>query len=187
MRIVGGKFRGRRLEAPRSQAIRPTADRTREALFNILAGGRFGLPSPVQGAVVLDAFAGSGALGLEALSRGAARVVFLEQDPAAVTLCRANIGALGVEAATEVITADALKPPTAKSPAALLLMDPPYGRDLAGPALEALGHRGWIAAGCLVVVEISAAEALAPIDGLQLLDRRRYGKTELAFLECPKP
>ena len=182
MRIVAGKFRGRRLQAPQGRDIRPTADRTREALFNVIEGGRFGPPDLLQGARVLDAFAGSGALGLEALSRGAAAAVFLEQAPAAAALCRANIAALGLAERATLLVGDALDPPEAPAAAGLLLMDPPYGRDLAAPALAALARRSWLAPGALAVVEAAAKEGLVPPAGFVELDRRRYGKAELIFL-----
>jgi 16S rRNA (guanine966-N2)-methyltransferase len=183
VRIVGGKFRGRRLEAPQDRGIRPTADRTREALFNILEGGRFGPPDLLQDARVLDAFAGSGALGLEALSRGAAAVFFLEAAPDAAALCRANIAALGVAAQATLIIGDAARPPKAAAAADLVLMDPPYGEGLAGPALAALTRQGWLAEGALAVIEAAAKEKLPAPAGFTLMDRRRYGKAELLFLK----
>jgi len=183
VRIVGGKYRGRRLEAPQSRDIRPTADRTREALFNILEGGRFGPPDLLQEARVLDAFAGSGALGLEALSRGAAAAVFLDAAPVAAALCRSNIEALGLADRATLIVGDALKPAKAPAPADLVLMDPPYGQALGALALSALARQGWLTQDALSVVETAAKEAFAPPPGFEVLERRRYGKAELIFLK----
>ena len=182
MRIVGGSLRGRRLAAPEGRTIRPTADRTREALFNILEGGRFGPPDLLQGARVLDAFAGTGALGLEALSRGAASAVFLDSSPSALALCRENIKALGLADHAEVVTASAINPPKARTAADIILMDPPYGEDLAASATTALERQGWLAATGLVVAELAAKESFDPPEGFELLERRRYGKAALLFL-----
>ena len=180
MRIVGGRHKGRRLTAPEGLAVRPTSDRTREALFNILEGGRMG--ASLEGARVLDAFAGTGALGLEALSRGAREVVFMESLAAARAALGRNIEALDEEDRTEVLGADVLRPPAAGSPAAIVLMDPPYGQGMAGPAIEALRTSRWIGGDSLVVVELLAGEAFeAPAD-MAIVDQRKYGKARLVFL-----
>ncbi len=185
MRIVAGLHRGRCLAAP--AGIRPTADRVRETLFNVLAhnplGGALALPE----ARVLDAFAGSGALGLEALSRGAARATFMESDAAALDAIRANVAALKEEARAEVLRADATRPPRGRAPATLLLMDPPYGKDLAAPALAALADAGWLAPDALAVVELGARDDFAPPSELgasrfEVVDERRIGDGRLVFL-----
>ena len=181
MRIVAGRHRGRRLEAPEGLAVRPTSDRTREALFNILESGRGGWPA-LNGARVLDAFAGTGALGLEALSRGAREVVFMESLAAARAALGHNIEALDEADRTEVLGADVLRPPRAGSPAAIVLMDPPYGQGLAGPAIEALRDSGWIGGDSLVVVELLAGEAFEAPAGFTVADQRKYGKARLVFL-----
>jgi len=192
VRIVGGRHRGRRLVAPEGLGVRPTADRTREAIFNVLGQGRIdwrGLaPDPVRplvGIRVLDAFAGTGALGLEALSRGAAQVFFMENQPAALTACRANIRALGEEAHATLLTCDALRPPPAPRACALLLMDPPYNQGLAEPALGALVSAGWLAPNAIAVVELMAKEPFAPPAGFTAFDERRYGKARVVFLRAP--
>jgi 16S rRNA (guanine966-N2)-methyltransferase len=187
MRIVGGSHRGRPLQVPPGDAIRPTSDRAREALFNILAHrgwGEGGGPA-YAGATVLDAFAGTGALGLEALSRGAERAFFLENDRTALDTLRGNIAALGEQPRARVISADASQPPAASAPCSLAFLDPPYRAGLAAPALEALAQRGWLAPGAICVIETTAKEPLAPPAGFTLLDERRYGAARLTFLRAP--
>jgi 16S rRNA (guanine966-N2)-methyltransferase len=185
MRVIGGRYRGRRLVAPRDRVVRPTGDRVREALFNRLdhAGwGRDGA-SLIVGARVADVFAGTGALGIEALSRGAAHVVFLDHDPAAIAAIRRNLGGLeGAAAATSLVIGDALAPPPAAAPCDVILMDPPYGSDLALPALHALKARGWIAGGAHIIVEGAAKDSFAAPPGFTTIDSRRYGSARLVFL-----
>ncbi len=192
MRIVGGRLRGRRLEAPGGMALRPTADRTREALFNILCQGKMDWrpnkqdgDNPLAGARALDAFAGTGALGLEALSRGASFVTFMENQAAALNACQTNIEALGEAAQAELLRGDVLRPPKAMAPCELILMDPPYNQDLAPPALAALQAAGWLAPGALATVELMATEPLTPPEGFEILDERKYGKARLVFLRAP--
>ena len=183
MRIIAGRHRGRLLTAPPGEAVRPTGERAREALFDILAHGKFALAGPAYaGALVLDAFAGTGAFGLEALSRGASEAVFLENGRAALAALRANIAALGEAARSRVVSGDATAPPRAQAAAALAFLDPPYGRGLAAPALTALGAAGWLAAGALCIVELAAKERIEPPGGFALVDERRYGAARLAFL-----
>jgi 16S rRNA (guanine966-N2)-methyltransferase len=182
MRIVAGRHRGRRLAAPEGKAVRPTSDRAREALFDILAHGRFADRPVFEGADVLDAFAGTGAFGLEALSRGARHASFIEKDRAALAMLRANVAALGeVEHAT-ILAGDTLRPPRAAAPVTLAFLDPPYGEGLAAPALAALSASGWLAPEALVVVEMAARRLLAPPPGFTLLEERRYGAARLVFL-----
>ena len=185
MRIVAGKHRGRRIAAPEGHDVRPTSDRARESLFNILQHGNFTSDgtSPLIDARVLDVFAGSGALGLEALSRGAVHLTCIENSATARAALRANAKALGETARVTVVQADATKPPAAAGPAcSLVLMDPPYRSGLAAPALAALAERGWLADGAICVVEVSAAESLEAPAGFTPLDERRYGKAKLVFL-----
>ena len=192
MRIVGGRHRGRRLEAPGGMALRPTADRTREALFNILCQGKLDWRpngqeggNPLAGVRALDAFAGTGALGLEALSRGAGFVTFMENQAAALNACRHNIDALDETAHTELLRGDVLRPPPAKAPCELVLMDPPYNQDLAPPALAALHRAGWLAPGALAAVELMAEEPFTPPEGFETLEERKYGRARLVFLRAP--
>ena len=183
-RIVAGSHRGRRLEVPPGDTVRPTADRTREALFNILAHSGWGPDggSPVVDARVLDAFCGSGALGLEALSRGAAACTFIDTSRQVLDCLRRSLASLHEEARATVFAADALAPPAAPAPAALAFLDPPYGRDLATPALAALAGRGWFAPGAVIVVETAADDPPPHHAGCEPLDQRRYRLTSLYLL-----
>ncbi len=139
MRIIAGRHRGRLLVAPPGDVVRPTGERAREALFNILAHGKFAVAGPAYaGAEIVDAFAGTGAFGLEALSRGAAHVVFIENDRTALAALRQNIAALGEEKRSRIASGDATSPPRALAPASLAFLDPPYGKGLGVPALTAL-------------------------------------------------
>jgi len=181
MRIVGGRLGGRTLASPRSQAIRPTADRLRESLFNILAH-TYG--DPVTGARVLDLFAGTGALGLEALSRGAAFALFVDDAAEARALLRENIAALGLGGVTRIFRRDAtrLGPAHPVEPFSLVFLDPPYGKGLAEKALASAHAGGWLAPGALVVVEEAAdAGFTAPVD-FEEVERRQYDDTEVVFL-----
>jgi 16S rRNA (guanine966-N2)-methyltransferase len=184
MRVVGGSWRGRRLDAPPGGAVRPTSDRAREAVFNILEHGRHtrGGGSPIQGARVLDAFAGSGALGIEALSRGAAHVTFLDSNPAALAAIERNLAALGGLGAATVRRADCRTPPQAPDACDIVFLDPPYAEGLAAPALVALQRARWIAEGALCVVELSRDEAFEAPDGFAPLDDRHYGRARVVIL-----
>ena len=181
MRVVGGSLRGRRIEAPDDDRVRPTSDRARESLFNILTQGRQG--NVVDGAEVLDAFAGSGALGIEALSRGAAFVTFLEKDRAAVKLIAANLKALGLEARAQVLLSDATRPPVSRRVASLALLDPPYGSALGAPALAALAAGGWLAPEALATLEVERGEEVAVPEGFTLVDERTYGRAKILLLQ----
>ena len=187
MRIVAGKHRGRRLAVPPGHGVRPTSERAREALFNILShglGGHTSGASPLVGARVLDAFAGSGALGLEALSRGAGEAIFMEQDPDALRALRRNVQTLGAADRVRILDTDVLAPPYAREPCTLGFLDPPYGRDLAVPALLALTRSGWLSLGSIVTIEQAAGTAFAVPEGFAVLDERRYGKACLVLLEA---
>jgi 16S rRNA (guanine966-N2)-methyltransferase len=183
VRIVGGRHRGRRLLAPPGSTVRPTSDRAREALFNILVHGHLA-PDGIsfEGAAVLDAFAGTGALGLEALSRGAAEAVFIERDPEAVPVLRRNVASLEESAHAQIIPGDGTRPPRATRQCAVAFIDPPYRSGLAAPALEALDRAGWLAPDALAIVELGAREEFAPPAGFTLLDERTYGAARLVFL-----
>ena len=185
MRIIAGTWRGRRLATPEGAGIRPTSDRVREALFGILAHGpawrRPAGPLPLD-AVVLDGFAGTGAAGIEALSRGARAAIFLEQDAKAAALIRRNLSQLGAEQRGLVVERDATLPGRASRSADLVLLDPPYRSGLAAPALVALAESGWLAPDAVAVVETEAREAFEAPAGFELVDHRRYGRAALHFL-----
>jgi 16S rRNA (guanine966-N2)-methyltransferase len=180
MRIIGGRFRGRALAGPRSNAIRPTSDRLRETIFNILAHA---YDDPVGGARVLDLFAGAGAMGLEALSRGAAFALFVDEGAEARGLIRANIETLGVGGATRLFRRDATRMGEAKpnEPFTLVFCDPPYGRDLAPRALRSCAEGGWLAPGALVVVEEAQGVEVTLPEGFSEIERRDYGETRVVF------
>jgi 16S rRNA (guanine966-N2)-methyltransferase len=181
MRVVGGRLRGRAIAAPKSNAIRPTADRLRESLFNILTHA-FG--DPVTDARVLDLFAGTGALGIEALSRGAAFALFVDDGAEARALLRESSATLGLGGTSRIFRRDATKLGDAHplAPFSLAFLDPPYGRNLATAALVAARAGGWLTGDALIVVEEAAKTQFAPPDGFSDVDRRRYDDTEFVFL-----
>jgi len=188
MRIVAGRLKGRSLAVPGGVDIRPTADRTRQALFDILEHAHLGPggASVVVNAIVLDAFCGTGALGLEAVSRGAAAVTFMDSHRAAIDCVRANAKALRVGA--QFILADARNPPRARQPADLVFLDSPYDRGLAAPSLEALASAGWVAPAAVLSVELSGREALsfAVPSGFAKFDERRYGRARILLLTADR-
>ena len=174
-------MRGRALAAPKSQAIRPTADRLRESLFNILIHA-YG--DPVSGARVLDLFAGTGALGLEALSRGAAFALFVDDGAEARALMRENVEALGVAAIARIFRRDATKlgPAHPLEPFSLVFLDPPYRMGLAEKALASAHAGGWLTHEALIVVEESADAGFKAPQGFVEIERRRYDDTEFVIL-----
>ncbi len=178
LRIVAGTWRGRTLRAPPGADTRPTADRARQTLFDMLAHAPW---APSRDVRVLDGFAGTGALGLEALSRGATHATFIENDRAALAALRANVAALGAPAT--IHAADILRPPRAPAPAGLVLLDPPYGRNLAAAAIPALAAAGWFGPDTILVVETAADEPPPPNAG-SLLAERRVGAARL-FVTSP--
>jgi 16S rRNA (guanine966-N2)-methyltransferase len=181
MRVVGGRLRGRSIASPSSRDIRPTADRLRESLFNILIHA-YG--DPVGGARVLDLFAGTGALGIEAISRGAAFCLFIDNGAEARALLRQNVEALGLGGVTKVYRRDAtaLGPVHPHEPFTLAFLDPPYGQGLADKALASLRDGGWLVPGALVVVEEAVAAKLATPDGFDEFERRAYDDTEFVVM-----
>ena len=178
MRIIAGEFRGRRLRTPKGQAIRPTGDRAREALFGILEHGT----PPLRGARFLDLFCGTGAVGLEAHSRGADEVVLVESDRAALQLAEANIALLGSPPRVRLLARDATRLGPAPHPFDLVFLDPPYRSGLSGPALEGLLRHDWLEADSLVVVELAATDDLELPDGYTSERERRYGRAKFLFL-----
>ncbi|RUM96167.1 16S rRNA (guanine(966)-N(2))-methyltransferase RsmD [Pseudaminobacter arsenicus] len=182
MRIVGGEFRGRPLATPRTNAIRPTTDRTREALFNVLTH-RFA--DKLRGARVLDLFSGTGALGLEALSRGAAFCMFIEESAEGRGLVRTNVEAFGLQGRTKIFRRDAtsLGPAGTVQPFGLVFADPPYGKGLGVAALQSARTGGWLQPGALCVVEEAAAAPFDPGVGFSVIDERNYGETIIRLIE----
>ena len=183
MRVVGGRLGSRPLAGPPSQAIRPTSDRLREALFNILAHG-YG--DPVNGARVLDLFAGTGALGIEAVSRGAAFALFVDDGTQARALLRGNIESLGLGGVTRIFRRDATKlgPVAPVEPFSLAFLDPPYGKGLAEKALVSARAGGWLVPGALAVVEEAADAGFTAPEGFSELERRAYDDTQFIFLSA---
>ncbi len=182
MRIVGGRFRGRAIAAPPGTMTRPTSDRVREALFNILSHSIDAFD--IEGARVIDLFAGTGALGLEALSRGASYCLFVEDHADARGSIRENIEALGLTGVSKLWRRDATKlgPASSFQPFQLLFADPPYGKGLGEQALGAVAEGGWLSPGAICVLEERADSDIAIPGGLALLDTRTYGDTSLHFL-----
>lgn len=183
LRIIGGMWRGRLIEAPPDGAIRPTTDRVRESLFNRLMHGAAGSGIALQGAKVADVFAGTGAMGLEALSRGAAHVTFIERDMSALALIRRNVAKLGAEDRVSIITADAVNLPMAALAHDIALLDPPYEQNLAGPAMLSLARQGWLTENSLVSVETDAGEPAPDAEGFTLLDRRNAGRIAVSLYQ----
>jgi 16S rRNA (guanine966-N2)-methyltransferase len=183
MRVVGGRLRGRALAAPKSQAIRPTADRLRESLFNILMHA-YG--DPISGARVLDLFAGTGALAIEALSRGAAFALFVDDGAEARALLRENVATLGLGGTSKVYRRDATKlgEPHPMGPFGLAFLDPPYRQGLAEKALASARAGGWLVGDALVVVEEAVDAGFKAPEGFEEIERRQYDDTELVFLRC---
>lgn len=185
MRIVGGTFKGRRLVAPEGRDVRPTSDRVRESVFNILEHSSF---SPgITDASVIDVFAGTGALGLEALSRGATTVTFVEHDDRSRGAILKNAGTLGKARAIHVLRLDATKlpppPRAANCPATLAFLDAPYDQDISGPTLLSLQGRGWIDMDTLCIVETASKSEFEIPRGFEVLDQRKYGAAMISFVK----
>ena len=178
MRIVAGRFKARALATPKGDAIRPTSDRLRETLFNILAHGH---DRAVEGAQVLDLFAGTGALSIEALSRGAQFACLVDSGTEARSLLRANVETFGLGGATRILKRDATKlgPVSPFTPFSLVFLDPPYGKGFGEAALGSALEGGWIAPGALVILEERASVAVTLPDEIELLDRREAGEAQI--------
>jgi len=185
MRITGGQYGGRVLTAPEDARVRPTSDRVRQALFNILAHNDFGIGFTLEGAAVIDLFAGTGALGVEALSQGACYCLFVDDDADSRALVRANVEALQLTGVTKIWRRDAtLLGPLgagAGGPFNLVFLDPPYRKNLIPPALASLREGGWLAEKALIVVETDAGETFDAPD-FTMMDERVYGETRVIFL-----
>ena len=182
MRIVAGAWRGRALVAPVGETTRPTADRVRQALVDMLLHAPWGGRDLVEGAHVLDVFAGTGALGLEALSRGAAKACFIERDRAALAALRANIAACRAGELCTVLAGDAVAARRGE-PCGLVFLDPPYGQELVPRTVERLAAAGWIAPGAVIVAETGRDEALQ-LPG-ELLAERVHGAARITIWRMP--
>jgi 16S rRNA (guanine966-N2)-methyltransferase len=182
LRVVGGRLKGRNLVSPSSRDIRPTSDRLRESIFNILIHA---YDDPIADARVLDLFAGTGALGIEAISRGAKFTLFVDNGAEARALMRDNVEALGLGGVTKVYRRDAtdLGPAHPMEPFSLVFLDPPYSKGFADKALVSLRDGGWLTPGALLVVEEAKAAAFTAGGGFSELERRAYDDTEFVFLK----
>lgn len=180
MRIIGGKMRGKKLASPDTEATRPTSDRARESLFNLLDNHLRRLGKPWADVIFADVFAGTGAVGTEALSRGAAKSYFFETDKGALKSLRQNIA--DVESQT-VIFSDALRPPKIDEKPDIIFMDPPYGHGLWLEALKVLDRQGWVDGETYIVVEVDKGENDRLPQGYELLDKRAYGRNTFLFVQ----
>lgn len=183
MRIVGGKNRGRPLQAPKGLSTRPTSDRVRESLFNILSHAPW---AKIEDAHGMDVYAGTGALGLEALSRGAASMVFVESLPSTLDICRANIDKLEETAKTTLLKTDAAKLPLRPShilQRTLIFLDPPYDKNLGAAALKSLVGKNWLEEGALCILEMRKQSPETAPDNFELIDSRTWGDTRVDFLK----
>lgn len=179
MRVVGGRLRGRTLTAPKNHDVRPTSDRVRESLFNILEH-RTGGPS-LDGARVIDLFSGTGAIGIEALSRGAKFCLFVEQAPESRALIRANVEAFALTGVSKIFRRDAtdLGPIGTMAPFDFAFLDPPYGQALGESALTALRSGGWLSADAMVILEERVTSEIGYVTGFECTDMRTYGDTQI--------
>lgn len=190
MRIVAGTHKGKALLAPKGHNTRPTSDRVRQAIFNILAHAGWQTDSIIEQACVLDVFAGTGALGLEALSRGAAEAVFIESADEARTACLGNIRKLGEDARASCLKTDATRPPERAAhvpPRTLVFLDPPYDKNLAATALARLVEKNWLDDRAICVVEMRRQSPETPPPGFDILDSRTWGDTRVDFWQRAKP
>jgi 16S rRNA (guanine966-N2)-methyltransferase len=183
MRVSGGNFGGRTLKGPFSDKVRPTSDKLRQAVFNILAHA-YG--DPVSGARVLDLFAGTGALGIEALSRGAVFTLFVEDAAESRALIRTNVETLQLTGVTKIFRRDATKlgPRGAFEPFSLVFCDPPYGKGFAEKSLASAREGEWLTKDALLIVEEAVASKFSAPEGFEILERREYDDTEIVFLRC---
>ena len=184
LKIIAGKYRGKNIEIKKNAKIRPTGAKARGAIFNILTHGQFGIDgeSPLIDQTVVDIFCGTGALGLEALSRGASSVVFIDQAQESLSLARANAINLKEEANTQFIRSDSTNLPKARKPCALAFLDPPYNSGLAPKSLASLASQGWLKEGAIAIVELSNKEVLQAPENYEIFDERKYGNSKMVFL-----
>lgn len=183
LRIISGQFRGVKLASPPNAVTRPTMDRVREAVFNILIHRQWGHDAQLlHNAYVLDAFAGSGALGLESLSHGAKQAYFFDNDQSALKTVRQNIAALGVQESCKTFNTSAFKPPQAPQPMSLIFLDPPFGNGMVGRAIKALSINGWINDDTVIVAEMEANTPLQLSEDWQIMYHKKYGNIQISFI-----
>jgi len=182
LRITAGTFKNKVLAVPDGDSVRPTSDRARQALFNRLEHSFKDIGFRLRGARVIDLCAGTGALGLEALSRGATHVTFVENNPSSLAVLKRNITTLNVDDKVNVLTMDATALPQASQPFDLALLDPPYEQDLSTPIIAGLVTKGWLTERAVVVVETASNETLTAPEGLEIEDTRSYGRGALTYL-----
>ncbi len=193
MKITGGKYRGKTIQAREERTLRPTSSRIRETIFNILRHGRFlgyeefledENPSRVEGRKVVDIFCGTGALGIEALSHGAAHITFIDQNPKTLSLARDNVDHIGEIKNASFVRSDSTNLPPTTSKADLVFIDPPYNQNLAIPALKSLVKNNWLENGAIIIVEHGKTDDLTHLpDGVIELDHRMHDKTRLTILQ----
>lgn len=184
LKIISGKYRGRRIETLKDKALRPTTGRTREAVFNLLTHGKFLEGRNIlDGANVLDLFCGSGALGMEALSRGATHATFMDANNRHLDVARNNVAHIGASGDASFVKTDSSNPPPARTQCDLVFLDPPYESGLAMPALQNLIKTHWLAEKAILVVELRKKENFLVPEGYQELDKRNYGITQIIILE----
>lgn len=188
LKIIAGKHRGKNIQTKKNSAIRPTGARTRGAIFNILMHGQFGghEHSPLIDKSVIDLFCGTGALGLEALSRGAKHVTFVDEASDSIVLANANVAHMNETANVQLIRSDSTALPKARRTCSLAFLDPPYNSGLAIKSLRSLDTQGWLEDGAIAVVEVSNRETLTPPDHYIVFDERRYGNTKIILLRYQK-
>jgi len=186
MRVTAGRFGGRALVAPDDARVRPTSDKVRQAVFNILEHKDFGVGFALEGARVIDLFAGTGAMGIEALSRGARYCLFIDDNAESRALIRQNVEAFGLTGVTKIWRRDAtdLGPRSMDQPFSLAFLDPPYRKNLIAPALASLRDGGWLAPNAIIVAETAEDEAVPATEGFTTLDDRLYGDTRVTILRA---
>ncbi len=182
MRIIAGQYKGRKLATPANDAIRPTSDRTRESVFNLLMHGAYAGEAILDQHVV-DLCCGTGAMGLEALSRGARMATFIDKDKRSLELARQNVTHCGANNAAQFVQSDAAKLPMAKEKAALVMMDAPYDQHILAAAYASLRVQQWLADGALIVAEQAVHTDVPALDGAELIDDRKYGKTRIVIYQ----
>ncbi len=192
MKIVAGKHKGRSVEGTKERSVRPTTSRVRESMFNLLKHGKFlysddfisdDNPDLIEGRKLADIFCGTGVLGLEAISRGAEHVTFIDQSPKSLELTRHNVASLGEEENSKFIRSDSTNLPRAAYPCKLVFIDPPYHKNLAIPSLKSLAEQGWLEYGAVVVLEHGKQDDIVTPEGYNLLDHRSHDKTKISIYQ----